>query len=45
MAPATNLGVIQKAEELGIKVHIVDLAEFWKGTGGPNCLIMPLERE
>jgi len=45
LAPASNLGVIQQAERLGVKVHIVDLAEFWKGTGGPNCLIMPLERK
>jgi len=45
LAPASNLGVIQKAEGLGVKIHIVDLAEFWKGTGGPNCLIMPLERK
>ena len=45
LAPAANLGVIQKTEELGLNVYVVDLSEFWKGTGGPNCLIMPLERK
>jgi arginine deiminase len=25
-------------------VHNLDLGEFAKGMGGPNCLIMPIER-
>ena len=45
LAPASNLGIIQRTEALGLNVHIIDLSEFWKGTGGPNCLIMPLERK
>jgi dimethylargininase len=45
LAPTANLGVIRRAEALGLNVHVVDLSEFWKGTGGPNCLIMPLERK
>ncbi len=28
----------------GFRVHALDLSEFVKGTGGPSCLILPLER-
>jgi dimethylargininase len=28
----------------GCVVHVLDLTEFAKGMGGPNCLIMPVER-
>jgi len=28
----------------GIVVHELDLSEFVKGSGGPNCLILPVER-
>jgi len=28
----------------GYKIHELDLSEFVKGTGGPSCLIMPVER-
>lgn len=45
LAPESNPNVIQKAKEAGLTVHTLDLSEFWKGTGGPNCLIMPLERK
>ncbi len=45
LAPASNTGVIKAAEDNGVKVHVVNLTEFAKGTGGPNCLIMPLERK
>ncbi|MBN1224925.1 MAG: amidinotransferase [Candidatus Aminicenantes bacterium] len=44
LAPASNRSVIEKAEKAGVIIHALDLSEFWKGTGGPNCLIMPLER-
>jgi len=44
LAPVSNRSVIQNAEKLGVTVHALDLSEFWKGTGGPNCLIMPVER-
>ncbi|MFP4344631.1 MAG: dimethylarginine dimethylaminohydrolase family protein [Anaerolineales bacterium] len=28
----------------GFRVHTLDLSEFVKGTGGPSCLVLPLER-
>ena len=37
--------VIAKLEDAGTTVHTLDLSEFAKGTGGPNCLIMPVERD
>ena len=39
-----NTRVIEKLESIGTTVHDLDLSEFTKGTGGPNCLIMPVER-
>ena len=40
-----NYEVIQVLEEKNFIVHTLDLSEFVKGTGGPNCLIMPIERK
>jgi len=37
--------VINRLEANGLIVHHLDLSEFAKGTGGPNCLIMPVERK
>ena len=31
-------------ESKGYKIHILNLDEFAKGMGGPNCLIMPVKR-
>jgi dimethylargininase len=31
-------------EGLGFSIHLLDLGEFASGMGGPNCLIMPVER-
>ncbi len=31
-------------EAAGFKIHPLDLEEFVKGTGGPSCLILPVER-
>lgn len=31
-------------EASGVKVHLLDLSEFRKGSGGPSCLILPVER-
>lgn len=45
IAPASNTAVIRIARDNGIKVHALDLWEFAKGRGGPNCLIMPVERK
>lgn len=41
----SNRGAIKKLEANGLVVHDLDLSEFAKGTGGPNCLIMPVERK
>jgi dimethylargininase len=41
----SNQEVIQTFKTKDIKVHTLDLSEFVKGTGGPNCLIMPVERK
>ena len=40
----SNREVITRLEGSGLLVHAIDLSEFTKGTGGPNCLIMPVER-
>ena len=40
----SNSVVIEKLRARGMKVHVLDLEEFAKGMGGPNCLIMPIER-
>lgn len=40
----SNREVITRLEGSGLLVHAIDLSEFAKGTGGPNCLIMPIER-
>ena len=40
-----NQEVIERLDALGLVVHALDLSEFVKGTGGPNCLIMPVERK
>lgn len=39
-----NSRVIEKLDNTGTTLHTLDLSEFAKGTGGPNCLIMPVER-
>ena len=41
---AENAETIRALEEKGVKVHSIDLSEFRKGTGGPTCLILPIER-
>lgn len=42
--PESNRELKNIAEENNITFHTADLSEFAKGSGGPNCLIMPLER-
>jgi dimethylargininase len=44
VVPASNLPLIDAAERNGVLIHALDFSEFAKGTGGPNCLIMPIER-
>ena len=41
---SSNSIVIDRLEADGYIVHSLDLGEFAKGMGGPNCLIMPVER-
>lgn len=45
ITPLANKELIKIAEQNGVIVHPADLSEFAKGAGGPNCLIMPLERK
>jgi dimethylargininase len=40
----SNELVIDLLRDRGYIVHDLDLSEFAKGMGGPNCLIMPVER-
>ncbi len=40
-----NHAVIQLLKGKNFTVHTLDLSEFVKGTGGPNCLIMPVDRK
>ena len=40
----SNSDVIVRLEAENFLVHGLDLSEFAKGMGGPNCLIMPVER-
>ena len=42
--PRTNEQVLEAATREKFLVHALELSEFAKGMGGPNCLIMPLER-
>ncbi len=41
---AENAEASRELEKKGVKVHAIDLSEFRKGTGGPTCLILPIER-
>jgi dimethylargininase len=45
IADISNTEVINKLKHTGIYIHTIDLSEFVKGTGGPSCLIMPVERK
>ncbi len=44
IAERSNWKAIDALKAHGYKVHELDLSEFVKGTGGPSCLIMPVER-
>lgn len=41
---AENAEAVRELEKQGVKVHAIDLSEFRKGSGGPTCLILPIER-
>jgi len=40
----SNRGVIERLAATEHIVHELDLSEYAKATGGPNCLIMPVDR-
>jgi dimethylargininase len=44
IAPASNTELIRIAREEGVYVHEIELSEFAKGAGGPNCLVLPVRR-
>jgi len=44
IANCSNTIVIDRLKAERYIVHNLDLGEFAKGMGGPNCLIMPVER-
>jgi N-dimethylarginine dimethylaminohydrolase len=35
---------LEALEAAGVRVHALDLVEFAKGSGGPTCLVLPVER-
>lgn len=39
-----NQGALEALDGRGLSVEAVEVSEFAKGAGGPNCLIMPLDR-
>ena len=41
---SSNAIVIERLKSENYIVHNMDLGEFAKGMGGPNCLIMPVDR-
>ncbi|AZR74653.1 hypothetical protein BBF96_15500 [Anoxybacter fermentans] len=45
IADIRNKEAIEKLEQANFTIHALDLSEFVKGTGGPSCLIMPVERK
>jgi dimethylargininase len=44
IAPASNPELIRIAKDRGVHVHEIELSEFAKGAGGPNCLVLPIKR-
>lgn len=44
IADTTNIETIKELRRAGVKVHSLNLSEFIKGSGGPTCLILPIER-
>ena len=41
----TNQGAIDALDGDEFNLHLINVSEFVKGSGGPNCLIMPVERD
>lgn len=44
IAEASQHAVIEALARAHVIVHALDLSEFIKGSGGPTCLILPVER-
>ncbi len=44
IAEAAQQMVIDRLQAAKVVVHVLDLSEFVKGSGGPTCLILPIER-
>ncbi len=44
VAEASQDVVIDRLVGADVRVHALDLSEFIKGSGGPTCLILPVER-
>ena len=44
VADRSNRTTIELLRQHHVNVHALDLSEFVKGTGGPTCLVMPVER-
>ncbi len=42
---ASHVAVADRLRRAGIEVHVLDLSEFIKGSGGPTCLILPMARD
>jgi len=42
---AENQEAIEILGEKSVRVHPIDLSEFRKGSGGPTCLVLPIERQ
>lgn len=45
IADTSNAQTLEILRKHNVIVHDIDLSEFIAGTGGPSCLILPLERE
>ena len=45
IADSFHQKTIEILKNANIRVEAIDLSEFLKGTGGPTCLIMPVERK
>jgi dimethylargininase len=44
IAESSNTAAMEALEKKGYKVHALGLSEFVKGSGGPSCLILPVDR-
>lgn len=45
IAEEANSEAIEMLQKAGFLVHVLNLSEFIKGTGGPSCLVLPVKQE